>query len=171
MPIKHFDSGGTVDTSDIYVAGGPQIDKVFESGNGDPIIWQRSAGYWGVVYNQLTAPFSPLTPPTAAQILALTGINEITGSKRDMAVSFVLNEVDWRAATGHTGAFPFSASGRAFFITKNWGAPLGMTSSGFDVHEAFNSFSVTLNGVTYTGVFANGAPPQYDGTAYQFRVV
>jgi hypothetical protein len=132
-------------------------------------------GYWGVAYNHLSQPptySSGIVPPTEADILALTGsIHEITGEKRNMIVNFEMDETDWRAATGKTSAYPTNASGRAFFITKDWGAPLAIVSSGFPVHEALSPFTITINGVTYSGVLANGAPPQYDGTAYNFTFV
>ena len=177
MPIKHIETDGIADTLDIQESGSSlqiPIDKVFETGGGDPTIWERApVGYWGVCYKHLTAPppFSGgIIHPTAADIIALTAKTEITGVKRNITVNFAMNEADWRAATGSVAAFPSSAAGRAFFITKNWGMPLGIVTSGFPALAAFDqTFSVELNGVTYTGVLANGAPPQYDGTAYIFQ--
>ena len=130
-------------------------------------------GFWGVCYTHLTEPppfTGPITPPTEEDILSLLGLNTITGSKRNMNVNFDLNEADWRAKGG-TGVFPSAASGRAFFITRNWGSAISITSSGFPVHEAFDPFNIVINGIAYSGVLANDAPPQYDGTEYQFRFV
>ena len=170
MPIKHQEIEERRDTLDIIVSdgGAVPIGRVFESGNGDPTIWSRFAGFWGVCYAHLTPPFNTIVPPTAVELLSLTGLHEIRGSKRDISVNFALNEVDWRAAGG-AGVFPTAASGRAFLITRIWGAPLAITSSGFPVNSAFDPFSILLNGQLYTGVIANDAPPQYDGTEYQFK--
>ena len=131
-------------------------------------------GYWGVAYNHLTTPppFTTITPPTESEFLALTATNVITGSKRNMTVSFDLNETDWRAATGDTTSpYPSAASGRAFFITQTWGTPIGVVTSGFPALSAFDPFTITINGTVYSGLIANGAPPQYDGTPYDFQFV
>jgi hypothetical protein len=136
------------------------------------------AGYWGVAYNHLTYPFTTIIPPTADEILALAEygvLYEITGDMCNMAVNFEMNEDAWRAATGLQDAdeYPFwmEASGRAFFITQDWGTPLSIIRGGIDVLPAFTIFSVEINGVMYTGLIASGAPPQYEGMDYQFTFV
>lgn len=131
-------------------------------------------GWYGVAYNHYTEPppFSgATTPPTEAEIKALTSKVEITGAKRNLTIGFVMNEADWRAATSDPGAYAEYACGRAFIITRSWGIPLGVVTSGFPAMSAFDQFSVVIDGVTYTGMIANSSPVVYEGTDYNWQFV
>ena len=126
-------------------------------------------GYWGVVHPDVRT-VSPSTTPTAEEILGLHELNEITGTKRNIDCAFAMNAIDWQAAGGTT-PFETGASGRAFFITQDWGTATAITSNNFDVSEAFDPFTIELNGVSYSGYIANDSPVEYDGTAYTFAFV
>ena len=178
MPIKHETIAGAIDTADIHQFGTGTdrfpIERVFEKGNGDPTIWERApVGYWRTCYVHLTAspPFTgdftnpyPV-PPSAEEILALSSVNVITGSKRDIVVKFTLHEEDWRTATGAAGSFAMEAMGRGFLITRNWGLPAAIETNGSPAHTIYSPFSVVIHGMTYTGYIKNGSPAVYTGIA------
>ena len=141
---------------------------VVSTGKTAAVTYAALVGYWGVAYPDAASPTA--TTPTAAQILALTSLNSIYGSKRNMDCAFNLNETDWTAAGG-TGTFASDAAGRAFFITTDWGTASAIMSNSTSVAEAFDAFSVEIDGVTYSGYVANNDPVVYDGTTYAFTFV
>lgn len=128
-----------------------------------------AVGYWGVVHPDVRA-VSPSTTPAAEEILELHELNEITGVKRNIDCTFTMNAIDWQAAGGTT-PFENGASGRAFFLTQDWGTATAITSNSFNVSEAFDPFTIELNGVSYSGYIANDSPVEYDGTHYTFTFV
>lgn len=176
MPIKHHDTSSVVDTADIQqtkTSGIDIIDRVIESGNGDPIIWQRSpAVYWGLFYPEMP-PGQGGTPhpdpPTGQQLLEL-GVEAfyslptfVNGSEAPGGISFriipLITADDW-ASTGTTSTL-WEATGKLYVLIRsglgNITDIVNVAAAGFSQISAFEPYTVTLNGKTYTGIVGKQA--------------
>lgn len=130
-------------------------------------------GYWGVCYPDARAS-NPSATPTAEEIMALTGKTEITGEKRNIAVTFVMNDGDWQRVAGDEADYFDAEGGRGFFITKedaDWGDVLEITQNGADVSNTFGPFSIVIDGTTYSGYIELGPvfyPASNTPTTFKF---
>ena len=173
MPIKHVFTTGVLDTDDILLQNGDStsvpIDKVFEKGDGNPIIWERGRapiGWYGVIYPATIAEAeqinSELVPaPTSAQFeLSIrhggTSATEITVPKQNITVRPVVNEAAWVESTGLTvDEFYDWPMGRVFLITRNWGEPEEIITNGMPTKYTFVPTSnIVIDGVEYFGYVA-----------------
>jgi hypothetical protein len=182
MPIKHHETAGVEDTSDIQQSGGVDlwlpIERVFEHGNGNPVIWERApAALWGLYYP--TAPGAtnphPLLP-TGPELVAmnLQGMFEITGSpKPSFVISPANNEADW-FSTGTSATF-FLATARLFVLVRQGVGTVTDIINEQSQMTQFQSFveydGVVMNGTTYNGRVTRETLSIFDGnTPYRVFV-
>jgi len=189
MPIKQEFAAGPLTTTDIQQSGGGglwlPIDKVFEKGNDDPILWERDSvqGYWGIIYSadkDAVDDWFSIHPPPDDDVhftLGLTSpsFNTITESKGTITIRATVEKERWFQRTGSTsdGEFGILGCGKIFFVTKNWGVPHDILSGSQSQKGAYHFdplLIVNVNGVQYSGVVSKRFN-MYDNNRYDFVFV
>jgi hypothetical protein len=177
MPIIHRLGGNSIDTADVQVKP-LLVDKVFEKGNGDPVIWERTSapiGWWGIVYPTLEdwtrtmVSGNPFRPGglTAADIefsisKGSPTVQELQPPRGNLNVAFAINDTQaWkeRIGTPHEwydnidDMLSDAAMAMYFVVTRGnmWGLPQIWTS-GINVTSTWSGERRwIINGVEYVG--------------------
>lgn len=134
-----------------------KIDAGNEDINVKPVTAYFMSGYWGCYPCQL----GDSTTPTADQITGMYGRNVLTGAKvGSVSCTFALDERDWsievqkNEITGEDADMEESGCGYEFFVTCWDDTTIGtiMNESNIPQNAAFKPFTITINGIEYSGV-------------------